>query len=159
MGLLAANFVRDPGRTRKSVTILLTVAAIASVYALFQFVIKYRHFQSTQSLIDDPMVNERIKGFMGHWIKFSAEQLLVWCAAIPAILILGRRWMVPLAIVGAALVLSFTRSVWLGAIAGFVVSAIMIPRKVVVSVALPLAIIGAAASGLIYHRVAISFTQ
>src|SRR5262249_30636012 len=59
MGLLAANFVSDPERTRRSVTILLAVASIASIYALFQFVIKYRHFQSTQSLIDDPMVNER----------------------------------------------------------------------------------------------------
>ena len=61
-----------------------------------------------------------------------AEQLLVWCAAIPAILILGRRWMVPLGIVGTALVFSFTRSVWLGAVAGLLVSALVIPRKVLI---------------------------
>src|SRR5438093_1155180 len=83
----------------------------------------------------------------------------VACAAIPAMLILGRRWMVPLGIVGAAIVLSFTRSVWLGAIAGFAVVALMIPRKVFIGVALPIGIVAAAASGLIYHRVSMSFQQ
>src|SRR5215467_12871977 len=157
MGLLAANFVSSPDRARKSHLILLSVAAITSLYALFQFVVKYRHF--LQNSGDDPTVNFRITGFMGHWITFSAEQLLVWCAAIPAILILGRRWMVPLGIVGAALVFSFTRSAWLGAIAGLMVSAIVIPRKVLIGVCLPIGLMGAAASGLIYHRVSMSFKQ
>ena len=62
-------------------------------------------------------------------------------------LILGRRWMVPLGIVGAAIVLSFTRGVWLGAIVGFAVVALMIPRKVLIGVALPIGIVAAAASG------------
>jgi O-antigen ligase len=157
MGLLAANFVSAPERARKSHSILLSVAAVTALYALFQFVVKYRRF--LQNLGDDPTVNFRITGFMGHWITFSAEQLLVWCAAIPAILILGRRWMVPLGIVGAALVFSFTRSAWLGAIAGLFVSAIIIPRKVLIGVCLPIALIGAAASGLIYHRISMSFKQ
>src|SRR5258706_16177514 len=89
----------------------------------------------------------------------SVELLLVGCAAIPAMLILGRRWMVPLGIVGAAIVLSFTRGVWLGAIVGFAVVALMIPRKVLIGVALPIGIVAAAASGLIYHRVSLSFQQ
>ena len=157
MGLLAANCVNTPARARKSQAILLSVAAVTSLYALFQFVIKYQHF--LQSSGDDPTVNFRITGFMGHWITFSAEQLLVWCAAIPAILILGRRWMVPLGIVGTALVFSFTRSVWLGAVAGLLVSAVVIPRRVLIGACLPIALIGVAASGLIYHRVAMSFKQ
>jgi O-antigen ligase len=159
MGLLAANFVSTPERARKSHSILLSVAAVTSLYALYQFVAAYRHFRQTQDLADDPMVLARITGFMGHWITFSAEQLLVWCAAIPAILILGRRWMIPLAIIGAAIILSFTRSVWLGAIAGLFVSTIIIPRKVLIGVCLPIALMGAAASGLIYHRVLMSFKQ
>jgi hypothetical protein len=149
MGLLAANFVSAPDRARKSHSILLSVAAVTSLYALYQFVVAYRHFQQTQDLADDPMVLARITGFMGHWITFSAEQLLVWCAAIPAILILGRRWMVPLGIVAAAIVLSFTRSVWLGAIAGLFVSAIIIPRKVLVGVCLPIALMPPALSTIV----------
>jgi O-antigen ligase len=159
MGLLAANFVSAPERARKSHSILLSVAALTSLYALFQFVTAYRHFQTTQDLTDDPTVLARITGFMGHWITFSAEQLLVWCAAIPAILILGRRWMFPLAIVGTALVFSFTRGAWIGAVAGLLVGAVVIPRKVLIGVCLPIGLIGAAASGLIYHRVSMSFKQ
>jgi O-antigen ligase len=159
MGLLAANFVTTPARARTSHALLLTVAAATALVGLVQFVFAYRHFQATQSLADDPMVLKRITGFMGHWITYSDEQLLVWCAAIPAIVVLGRRWMIPLGLVSAALVLGFTRSVWIGAIAGFVVAAMMIPRRVLIGVALPVALIGAAASGLIYHRISMSFSQ
>jgi O-antigen ligase len=139
--------------------LLLAIAAAAALVGLFQFAGAYRHFQATGSLADDPMVLARIRGFMGHWVTYSDEQLLVWCAAIPAIVILGRRWMIPLALVGAALVLSFTRSVWLGALVGFAVAALMIPRRVLIGVALPVALIGAATSGLIYHRISMSFSQ
>ena len=69
MGLLAANCVNTPERARKSQAILLSVAAVTSLYALFQFVVKYRQF--LQSSGDDPTVNFRITGFMGHWITFS----------------------------------------------------------------------------------------
>lgn len=159
MGFLAANAVSTPGRARLSISLLLIMAGITSLFGLYQFAVAYRHFQSTHVLKDDPMVLARITGFMGHWITYSDEQLLVWCAAIPAIAILGRRWMIPLGLIAAALVLGFTRSVWLGAIAGFAVAALMIPRRVLIGVALPVAIIGAGASGLIYHRISMSFSQ
>jgi O-antigen ligase len=116
-------------------------------------------FQATQSLIDDPTVLARISGFMGHWMTFSGEQLLVWCAAIPAMVALGRRWLLPLGLVGTALVLSFTRSVWLGAIGGFLAVALLLPRRLLLGVVLPVGLVSAAASGLIYHRVSMSFEQ
>ncbi len=152
MGLLAANLVTTPSRARTSLGVLLVVAAATSIRALIQFAVGYVHFLSTHSVADDPTVLARMTGFMGHWMTFSGEQLLVWCAAVPAMLILGRRWLIPLGIVGAALVLSFTRSVWLGAFGGFVVVALSVPRKVLISVALPIALIGIGSSGLIYHR-------
>jgi putative inorganic carbon (HCO3(-)) transporter len=157
MGLLAANLVKTPARSRTAIATLLAVATATSVYALVQFGAAYIRFLSTQSLADDPTVLARITGFMGHWMTFSGEQLLVWCAAVPAVLTLGRRWLVPLGIVGTTLILSFTRSVWIGAVAGFVVLAVLMPRKVLVSVAIPIAIVGVIASGLIYHRVSLSF--
>ena len=79
------------------------------MWALIQFVIAYARFLGTEQLADDPTVLARITGFMGHWLTFSGEQLLVWCAAVPALIYLGKRWFVPLTIVGAALILSFTR--------------------------------------------------
>jgi putative inorganic carbon (hco3(-)) transporter len=159
MGLLAANVVTTTVRARISLGVLLAIGAATSVYALGQFVIAYIHFLSTQNLADDPTVLARITGFMGHWMTFSGEQLLVWCAAIPAVLMLGRRWMIPLGVVGTALLLSFTRSAWLGAAAGFVVLALLMPRKILISAALPLAIVAAGTSGLIYHRLSLSFNE
>jgi len=159
MGLLATNFVTGSWRARISHSALLTVAALTSVVALAQFVQAYIKFLATHNLADDPTVLARITGFMGHWMTFSGEQLLVWCAAVPALMILGRRWSIPLGVVGAALVLSFTRSVWLGAFAGLIAVAFMIPRRVLIGVIVPVAIVAALASGLIYHRVAMSFNE
>jgi len=157
MGLLAVNFVRTPWRARISHGTLLAVAALASAVAVVQFGLAYLRFLSTQNLADDPTVLARITGFMGHWMTFSGEQLLVWCAAVPSMLFLGRRWSIPLAAVSAALILSFTRSVWLGAMAGFLVVVFVIPRRVLIGVVLPAAVVAGIASGLIYHRVAMSF--
>jgi putative inorganic carbon (hco3(-)) transporter len=159
MGLLAASFVTTPWRMRVSHGALLFVAAVTACVALVQFGATYMRYLSTQSLEDDPMVLARITGLMGHWMTFSGEQLLVWCAAIPAVLILGRRWFFLLGLVGTALVLSFTRSVWLGAAAGFMVVALMVPRKMLLGALLPVAIIAVISSGLIYHRVSMSFDQ
>jgi putative inorganic carbon (HCO3(-)) transporter len=159
MGLLAANFVTTPFRARVSLVVLLTVAAGTSVLALIQFAIAYHKFLATQDLADDPTVLTRITGFMGHWMTFSGEQLLIWCAAVPALLVLGRRWIVPAGLVGAALVLSFTRSVWLGAAAGLLAVAMKLPRRILIAVALPVVVVAAAASGLIFHRVSMSFQQ
>ncbi|HYR91061.1 MAG TPA: O-antigen ligase family protein [Terriglobia bacterium] len=159
MGLLVTNSVTGAWRARISHSALLAVAAVTSVVALGQFVLAYIKFLSTQNLADDPTVLARITGFMGHWMTFSGEQLLVWCAAIPAMTILGRRWSIPLGVIGAALVLSFTRSAWLGAFAGLLAVAFMIPRRVLIGVIVPMAIISAVASGLIYHRIAMSFGE
>ena len=157
LGLLAANLVTTSSRARTSVIVLLIVASVASAYALVQFAVGYARFLSTPDLGYDPMVLARIKGFMGHWMTFSGEQLLVWCAALPAMLALKRRWLLPLGIVGTALVLSFTRSVWLGALGAFIVAGLLMPRKVLLGAAVPIAIVAAAASGLIYHRLSLSF--
>jgi len=159
MAFLAANLVTTPSRARVSMRVLIVIAAAASSYALIEFVIKYAHFAATGSLGDDPTVLARVSGFMGHWMTFSGEQLLIWCAAVPAMLMLSRRWIVPLGLIGAGLVLSFTRSAWLGAFASFALIALMVPRKVLIAVALPVVIVAVAASGLIYHRLAFSFQE
>jgi hypothetical protein len=157
MGLLAANFITNERRARVSHAVLLAVATVTSIVALGQFGFAYVKFLSTQKLADDPTVLARVTGFMGHWMTFSGEQLLVWCAAIPAIVTLGRRWLLPLGLVSAALILSFTRSVWLGATAAFMVVALTLPRRLVVAVLLPVVAVAAIASGLIYHRMSLSF--
>ncbi len=159
MGFLAVNFVTNAARARGAHVALLSVATFTSLFGIVQFAINYSRFAATQALADDPTVLARITGFMGHWMTYSGEQLLVWSAAVPALATLGRKWFGPVAIIGAAIVLSFTRSVWLGAVAGVAVVAMMVPRKVLVGVLLPVALVAVAVSGLIYHRVAMSMVR
>jgi O-antigen ligase len=157
LGILVATLVNTPSRARRSLAVLVGVSFLASSVALIQFAIAYVHFLASRQLADDPTILARITGFMGHWITFSGEQVLIWCAAVPALAILGRRWMIPVGVIGASLVLSFTRSAWLGAFVGVGVIAFFLPRRLLIPVLLPLLIVVGAASGLIYHRVTMSF--
>jgi O-antigen ligase len=97
-----------------------------------------------------------VTGFMSHWMTFSGEQMLVWCAAVPAVGILGQRWIAALSIVGVGIILSFTRSVWIGAAAGFSSIALTMPRRLLVIVLIPVVLAAGVASGLIYHRISMS---
>jgi len=157
MGVLAANFVTTEWRARTAQRILIGVAGATSLVGIVQFALKYRKFLETEELRYDPMILSRITGSLGHWMTFSGVQLLVWCAAIPALIVLARPWLAPISAVAAAIVLGNTRSVWLGAIAGPGAVAIALPRKVLVQGIAPLILISVAASPFIYHRIAASF--
>jgi O-antigen ligase len=156
MGLLAANFIRDSGRVKVTFKLLLVVAAAGSATSIVQFVLKERRFLETQAVEYDPMVLDRVKGFMGHWMTFSGGQLLVWCAALPLIVLIGRRWMIPVSMIGIAIVFSFTRGAWLGAVFGIAVASWWIPRRQLVRLIVPIVIVGLLASPFIYHRVSMT---
>ena len=156
MGILAANFVTTPQRAKISYGLLISVAALSSALAVVQFGLGYREFLLTGALRDDPTVLARATGFMGHWMTFSGEQLLVWCAAVPALALLGQRWILPLSIIGIGIVASFTRSAWIGAIAGFSTIALVIPRNTLIKLVIPVALAVLASSPLIYSRLSMS---
>jgi O-antigen ligase len=98
------------------------------------------------------MAIQRVKGFMSHWMTFSGGELLVWCAVIPLIVLIGRRWIIPISIVGIGIVFSYTRSAWLGAAAGLAVSSFWIPKKLLIRIVVPIAVVGLLASPFVYHR-------
>jgi len=75
---------------------------------------------------------------------------------VPALAILGRRWILPLSMVGIGIVTSFTRSVWIGAIVGLSTIALTIPRKTLINILIPLALVILVSSPLIYHRLSMS---
>ena len=156
MGLLAANFITDSSRVRLAFKLVLAVAAVGSVLSLVQFVLKERRFLETQTVIYDPMVLDRVKGFMGHWMTFSGLLLLVWCASLPLIVVIGRRWIIPLSLVGIAIVFSFTRGAWVGAVFGIALASFWIPRKQLVRLVVPIVMVGLLASPFIYHRVSMT---
>ena len=110
----------------------------------------------TGAIEHDPMVLDRVKGFMGHWMTFSGGQLLVWCAVVPILALVGARWIVPLSIVGIGIVFSNTRSAWLGAAAGIGLTSFWLPRKQLVRILVPIAAVALLASPFIYHRLSMT---
>lgn len=158
MGLIAASFVRDEQRLRSAVTALLVVGAVGSAVAVVQFIVQYMEFRSTGLIGDDPTILARATGFMGHWMTFSGEQMLVWCVAIPLVWTFRTRFLwVPLSLIGIGILLSFTRSVWVGAAAGVGIMALYLPPRLLLRMMIPIAVIGLIASGLVADRIARSF--
>ncbi len=160
MGLMAATFLTNRRRILLTMTAMLVVATVASIAAMIQFGFQYVEFLSSGDLADDPTILARITGFMGHWMTFSGEQMLVWCAAVPLAFTIGsRKYLIPLAVIGAALLLSFTRGVWLGSAAGIAVAALYLPPRQLVRLLIPIGIVAILASGLILRRVSMSFLE
>jgi hypothetical protein len=90
MGLLAAAFVTTESRAKNAYRFLLAAATVSAVMAIIQFGLAQAKFLQTGELADDPTLLNRITGPLGHWMTFSGVELLVWCAAIPAIWEVGQ---------------------------------------------------------------------
>lgn len=98
-----------------------TVAATASgIWGLVQFVLKYRLIQQTGENFYVTYVGRRITGFESHWMTFSALQLGVLSLLLAQWFFSSRKmpgWAyVSIAILSAAILLSWTRSIWVAAV-------------------------------------------
>ena len=160
MALVAASFVTTTARLKLLAQALTIVAAVAATAGLAQFASSYLQFSATQAMADDPTLLDRSTGFMGHWMTYSGEQMLVWTGVLPLLwgLGVGRVRFVAI-LIAAGLVFSFTRSVWIGAALGATVAALYLPFRQVVRVLAPVLMIGLVALPLIWHRIAASFME
>lgn len=120
---------------------LFVESAVAGLVAAAQFILQYREARAEHpGQIYYYMTLTRIHGFMGHWMTFGGQQMLVF-AALAAYLLLGARgtwagagnrspagvtkassvsegapeklWWLIAAIVALSIVLNFTRGVWI----------------------------------------------
>jgi putative inorganic carbon (hco3(-)) transporter len=114
---------------------LFGLGSLAGLYAIGQFVEKWWHFQRTRQLVDDPTLIFRVHGFMGHWMTYSGEQVLILAALLGYLVFIPMqkmwRWGIATALISASVVLSFTRSVWLAAVAVFTCAVLKAQRRVV----------------------------
>src|SRR5690349_15279804 len=95
-------------------------ATLSALWGFGQFVQMYRN--TPQFFYFVYTNGNRITGFVDHWMTFSALLMMALLMS-GAMLLFGKerhaRWLVPaLAIIGAGILLSFTRSMWLGSVAG-----------------------------------------
>ncbi len=128
--LLVVNLVATARHLEWLCKVLFLEAALAGLVAIVQFVIQYREVSALHpGRIYFYMTLTRIHGFMGHWMNFAGQQMLVF-VTLAALLLLSRRraklWWAVAAVVAVSLLLSFTRGVWLGC---FVAVAYLVARS------------------------------
>lgn len=119
--LLGANLIL----TRKHLEFLFRglflESALAGIVALGQFGMQYGAVRSlSPEQIYAHLTSQRISGFMGHWMNFGGQQMLVF-AALSAFLLFfpapKRIWWAAWGTVAASIFFNFTRGVWLGCFA------------------------------------------
>lgn len=98
-------------------------ATLSSAWAFYQFFEKYRAAALSHQNFYTSYVDARITGFMGHWMTLSGE-LMMALLVIGALVFFARDrsgvgWLIAAAVpVSVALGLTWTRSMWLGALCG-----------------------------------------
>lgn len=128
--LLAANLVTSARHLEFLYRALFLESAVAGVVAVGQFVVQYR---AVRALYPDRiyyhMTSDRISGFMGHWMNFGGQQMLIFAALLAFLLLAARvkkTWWMVLAVIAVSIVLNFTRGVWLGC---FVAAVYLVARR------------------------------
>lgn len=117
--LLALNLVVTRRHLELIFQVLFLESGLVGLVAVGQFVSRYHvtRVAHPQDLYRLMAFEERVQGFMGHWMNFSGQQMLVF-AALLAFMFLGRQrrrlWWLVLVIIAASIVLSLTRGVWVG---------------------------------------------
>ena len=94
--LLAVNLIVTTRHLRWLVQGLFLTSALAGVVAAAQFVIQYRAVRMAHpQQVYLYMTSTRVHGFMGHWMNFGGQQMLVFSALL-AFLLLGPKSVVML---------------------------------------------------------------
>ena len=135
---LAYTAFRTTDACRRAVQAWFAVGFGACALGLVQFIRAVLHAVTTGDEFYRSYVGERITGFHSHWLTFSQTAVLVLVTLACYLLFARRRpgfriWGIVAAVMGAALVLSFTRSAWLALLAsGLYLLAVAQPRLLAV---------------------------
>lgn len=124
--LCTASVLTDVRRVRWLLITIGAAASLSALRALIQFADKYERSRALGQSFYEYYVSDRISGFMSHWMTFSSQAMYGFLI-MAALLVFGggfrkRAWLwgTCASILGAAIVLGFTRIVWLGSAAGSV---------------------------------------
>jgi len=138
--LLALNVVVSSTHLCRLLQGLFLVSLLTSLVGIAQFVMQYRDLRAHHAgELYHYLTSTRIHGFMGHWMHFGGQQMLVFVFLLSFLLLADKRsweleagnsepgrrtssfefrvslfWWFVLALVTVSIILSFTRGVWLG---------------------------------------------
>jgi O-antigen ligase len=171
--LLSVNLVASTKHLRALFQGLFFVSALAGLVGTAQFAIQYH---SVRRLHPDRvyyyMTLTRIHGFMGHWMNFGGQQMLVFTALLAFLLLSaslakgflpgqdekgkGLYWLV-MGVVATSLVLNFTRGVWLGCIVATLYIVARWKPRALWAIPVLLVVADLAAPSMIRRRVSLAF--
>jgi len=125
--MLAAVYstFRDAAAARRLFLCWFAIGGAVSCLALAQFGERWRQSEAQHVPFYNFYVTQRITGTMSHWMTFAGQEMVVLLMLLAFLLfapVAGRRaWALCLAgtaVLGVALLLNETRTVWLGVAAG-----------------------------------------
>ena len=118
--LIYAVFARQFSKVYWLMAAWTAAASASAIWALVQFVSKYDHAENAHQSFYYTYVGRRITGFESHWMTFGALQLSILCLLLAQYFFSSRkmpRWAyVSVAVISAAILLGWTRSIWLASI-------------------------------------------
>jgi putative inorganic carbon (HCO3(-)) transporter len=123
MLLIVYSSVRTLGEAKCLIFAWIGVGSVTAGRGLFQYAADVAGARAAHENFYNFYIADRIRGFMSHWMTFSGQELYILLLVLAFLLfapdIRKWRWIAfpCAAIVGIALVLSITRSVWLAAVA------------------------------------------
>ena len=140
--LLAINLVVSAEQLRRLLQGLFLVSFVTSLIGIAQFIIQYRDVRAHHpGELYHYLTSGRIHGFMGHWMHFGGQQMMVFVFLLGFLLLSNASnrnakfetrnsvgtpqvsnfdfrvsvfWWTLLALVVVSIILNFTRGVWLG---------------------------------------------
>jgi len=125
--MLAAIYTtfRGTSDARRLFLSWFSIGCAVCCYALVQFAVRWRQAAAAHEAFYNFYVTQRITGTMSHWMTFAGQEMIVLLMLL-AFLLFGpmegkRAWVLGLAatlLLGVALLLNETRTVWLGVALG-----------------------------------------
>ena len=149
---------RTVDRCRRFAETWFVVALGASAMSIAQFAVSSQEVSTQDGDFYSMYVGDRITGFYSHWMTFSQSTALAFVTLASYLLFARRRpgrwvWVAVTTAIGMALLLSFTRSVWLALIAASLYLLAAAKPRALLAVPVLLAVVYAAAPDSVRQRV------
>jgi putative inorganic carbon (HCO3(-)) transporter len=145
--ILASTLI-DMKNRRLIINVLIGSAAVAGIYAIFQFITGIDIFRNR--MIDDLLGQfYRASGGYNFYLSFAGNQLMILYSAL-FLFIMYERWQikkisyfVAVILIVASIIATFARSTWVAFMLVFWIGTILFNRKLFWTIALPVSILGA----------------
>lgn len=124
--LVLSSTLQRIDQVRRLVYVWIGAATLSSLLSYLQFARKWRAAHALGRNFYTYYVAERTTGFMSHWMTFGGQMMIIFLLAAAWILYARRSrqrmwlWLGCAAVIALAIVLGWTRGIWIGTAAGAV---------------------------------------